>query len=346
MKLSCPGCAKTYIVEDSLLPSDRRLVLTCKACNYRITIDIKNNQKTKGPNTKVEPEETAESSNRDSKPKHFPDNLKEQIIVGIKDLPPMPQAVIKIQQLMADPNSGTKQVSDVIESDQAIATKVLKIANSAFYGLSGKVSSIKHASIVLGYQTLGEIVNMAGFSGVLEKKMPGYGYEAEDLWKHSLSVALISKMIATKKNKNMVNEAHTAGLIHDVGKVVFDKHILANKDQIDRYITEEQKTYFDAERHFFGFDHAEIASEICQKWNIPEMITLAIKCHHKPSLSNGDELSYILHLADYIATMGGIGYDDDDFLYQPEEGALDFLGFKQDEVRETMLKAMETAIKL
>jgi putative nucleotidyltransferase with HDIG domain len=346
MKLSCPGCAKTYILEDKWLPSGKNLTFTCKVCSYQIKIHRNYCQKTKAPEINAEAEKTAGLNSGDSKLRPVPNHLKNQIIGGIKDLPPMPQVVIKIQQLMADPNSMTKQVSDVIESDQAIAAKVLKIANSAFYGLSGKVSSIQHASIVLGYRTLGEIVNMAAFSGALEKKMPGYGYEAEDLWKHSLAVAFISKMIAVKKNKNLVNEAHTAGLIHDVGKVVFDKHILANKDQIDRYTTEEQKTYFDAERHFFGFDHAEIASDICKKWKIPEKITLAIKCHHRPSLSNGDVLSYILHLADYIATKGGIGYDNDDVLYQFEEGAVDFLGFKQDDVREIMQQAMESAIQL
>jgi hypothetical protein len=205
MKLSCPGCAKTYILEDKWLPSGKKLAFTCKACSYQITIDVKNYQKTKDPeirpDIKAEPPKAAGSNNDGPQPQPSPEHLKNQIIAGIKDLPPMPQVVIKIQQLMADPNSMTKQVSDVIESDQAIAAKVLKIANSAFYGLSGKVSSIQHASIVLGYRTLGEIVNMAAFSGALEKRMPGYGYEAEDLWKHSLAVAFISKMIAVKKIK-------------------------------------------------------------------------------------------------------------------------------------------------
>ncbi len=253
----------------------------------------------------------------------------------------MPQVVIRIQHLITDLNSDTKQLAKVIESDQAIATKVLKMSNSAFYGMSGKISSIHQASLLLGYQSLGEIVTMAGAADLLAGKMPGYGYDSQDLWKHSLSVAFSSKIIAEMKNKDLIFEAHTAGLIHDVGKIILDRHILAKKDPIADYMAQEEKTFLDAEHYFFGFDHADIASEICRSWKIPEKITLAIRCHHQPSISNGDELSYILHMADYVATMGGIGYDDDDILYQAEKGAMDFIGLTQEDIGDMMLKVID-----
>jgi putative nucleotidyltransferase with HDIG domain len=269
------------------------------------------------------------------------DDLKSKIIQSIKDLPPMPQVVIRIQQLISNLNSDTKQLAGIIESDQAIAAKVLKMANSAFYGMSGKISSIHQASLLLGYQSLGEIVTMAGAADLLAGKMPGYGYDSQDLWKHSLSVAFSSKIIAEMKNKDLIFEAHTAGLIHDVGKIILDRHILAKKDPIADYMAQEEKTFLDAEHYFFGFDHADIASEICRSWKIPEKITLAIRCHHQPSISNGDELSYILHMADYVATMGGIGYDDDDILYQAEKGAMDFIGLTQEDIGDMMLKVID-----
>ena len=122
---------------------------------------------------------------------------------------------------------------------------------------------------------------------------------------------------------------HTAGLIHDVGKIILDRYVLEERDEIGDYMSREEKTFLDAERYFFGFDHAEIASEICRAWKIPETITLAIGCHHQPSISNGDELSYILHMADYVATMGGIGYDDDHILTRLKK-VMDFLGLSQE----------------
>ena len=95
-----------------------------------------------------------------------------------------------------------------------------------------------------------------------------------------------------------------------------------------------------------GFDHSEIASEMCIRWNIPERICLAIKYHHYPSRSNGDELAYILHVADYIATLSGIGIGTDDILYEVEEGALDFLDLTQKTISELVLEVIESNNKI
>jgi putative nucleotidyltransferase with HDIG domain len=253
----------------------------------------------------------------------------------------MPQVVIKIQHLISDLNSDITDLSEIIESDQAVAAKVLKMANSAYYGTSGKISSIHQASVLLGYQTLGEIVTMAGTVDILSGSMPGYGYDSQELWKHSLAVAFSAKIIAERQNKKLIHEAHTAGLIHDVGKIILDGYILENMDQISLYMVQEEKSFLDAERHVFGFDHAQIASEVCRTWKIPEKISLAIGCHHQPSVSNGDELSYVLHLADHISAKSGISYDEDEALSELEPGTIDFIGFKPEAISEIMLRVLE-----
>ena len=337
MENACTGCRNTKIMKDDTLPSSRNHVCTCKNREEKIKIDPGLEQ------TAAESNSVNKSRAKDCRSEglHPSDDLKSKIIQDIKDLPPMPQVVIKIQHLIANLNSDTKQLAEIIESDQAIAAEVLKMANSAFYGMSGKISSIHQASLLLGYQTLGEIVTMAGTADLLAGKMPGYGYDSHDLWRHSLSVAFSSKLIAEMTHSDLIYEAHTAGLIHDVGKIILDRHVMAKKDEIADYMSQEEKTFLDAERYFFGFDHAEIASEICRAWKIPDTIALAIGCHHQPSISNGDKLSYILHMADYVATMGGIGYDDDDILYEAEKGAMDFIGLTQEVIGDMMLKVIE-----
>lgn len=262
------------------------------------------------------------------------------------ELPPMPQVVIKAQELVADPNSSVKQVSSLLESDQAIATKVLKMANSAFYGLSGKISSIQHASLVLGYKTLSEIIALAGAASYLQKELPGYGFESQDLWRHSLSVAMGSKIIANTKNPELMPVAYTAGLIHDIGKIILDPYVLENKEDMETILKDDQQTFLNAEKQILGYDHAEIAAEICIKWKIPEIISLAIRYHHCPSASHGDELAYILHMADYIDIMSGGGYGSDDFLYQLESGTMDFLGIQQDAISDITLEVMEYVAKI
>jgi HD-like signal output (HDOD) protein len=148
-------------------------------------------------------------------------------------------------------------------------------------------------------------------------------------------------MIAELKNKNLIHEAHTAGLIHDVGKIILDKYILENMDQISVFMVQKEKTFLDAERFIFGFDHAQIAAEVCRAWKIPDKISLAIRYHHQPSYSNGDKLSYILHLADFIAAKSGISYDEDEVFAELETGTMDFIGFRSEDISDIMLKVLE-----
>jgi len=273
-------------------------------------------------------------------------NLEKKILRDVKDLPPMPKVILKAQQMMADPDLDVKAVASVIETDQAIAVKVLRLANSTYYGLSGKVSSIQHAFVVLGYKTLGQILSIASFSTYMGKSLPGYGFESEDLMRHSLAVALSSKVIAEKIGSSLASEAHTAGLIHDIGKIILDKYIIEKKETFKTFLENEQRTFLNAEQKIIGFDHAEIAFEICKKWNIPNTMTQAIKYHHYPSSSQKDELSYILHLADYIAAKIGGGYDSDDLLYQLEEGTMNYLSIRYKDVSTIMSEVIESISQL
>ena len=273
-------------------------------------------------------------------------NLEKKILRDVKDLPPMPKVILKAQQMMADPDLDVKAVASVIETDQAIAVKVLRLANSTYYGLSGKVSSIQHAFVVLGYKTLGQILSIASFSTFMGKSLPGYGFESEDLMRHSLAVALSSKVIAEKIGSSLASEAHTAGLIHDIGKIILDKYIIEKKETFKTFLENEQRTFLNAEQKIIGFDHAEIAFEICKKWNIPNTMTQAIKYHHYPSSSQKDELSYILHLADYIAAKIGGGYDSDDLLYQLEEGTMNYLSIRYKDVSTIMSEVIESISQL
>ena len=104
------------------------------------------------------------------------------------DLPLMPQTVLKAREIMADPNSDFKELSELLKTDQAIATKILRLANSSYYGLSGKVSSVQRAAVVLGHKTIGELITMGGASSLLGNRLEGYGLDAGALWKHSLAV--------------------------------------------------------------------------------------------------------------------------------------------------------------
>jgi HD-like signal output (HDOD) protein len=346
MIIECSNCNKKFKIQEDRLPEGKIATFPCKNCGEKFRLDLRTGQKINEKSNGSKPNETDLVPNSQAEKETDDTGLKDKILKGVKELPPMPQVVMKTQELIADSNSDAKKIAELIETDQGIATKVLKVANSSYYAMSGKISSISHASVVLGQKTLGEIVTLAGAEGILDGKLPGYGYDSKDLWKHSLAVALGSKIISNSKNPDLVKEAHMAGLIHDVGRIILDSYIVEKKEEIESYMEKEEKTFLDAESQYFGFNHAEIASEVCKKWNFPDSINFAIKYHHQPGNSDGNELSYILHMADYIAILSGIGYDTDDILYELEEGTMDYLNFSNEDVSDIVLKVTESVNKI
>jgi HD-like signal output (HDOD) protein len=147
-----------------------------------------------------------------------------------------------------------------------------------------------------------------------------------------MAVAFGSRMIAEKRLPELANDAFSAGLIHDAGKLILNKHVLERKDEFELSMHNGHKTFLSAEREILGFDHAEIASEACAKWNIPSAVSAAIQYHHYPQQSDNDPLAYILHLADSIALMSGIGTGIDGMLYQMDEKALEVLRLEPDDL--------------
>jgi len=217
--------------------------------------------------------------------------LKERIFRTLKDLPPMPEVARRARVVLSNPNSSFSDLADVIESDQGIVTRVLKMANSSFYGLSGNVSTIQRASMVLGVKTLMELLGMACSSEIMSGTLEGYDIAAGDLWKHSIAVAGASRVIARRVRPEMEQDAFSAGIIHDVGKIILDPYILEKKSEFRTYVKMGGVSFLSAEKAILGFDHAELASEVCEHWNIPAHIALAIRYHHDPTPSNDDILT-------------------------------------------------------
>lgn len=268
--------------------------------------------------------------------------LKKMILRSLGELPPMPQTIFKVQEILANPDSSFKDLADILETDQAMAVKVLKIANSSHYGLSGKVSSIQQASVLIGYKDLGDLLAMAGASGLLGNTLEGYGLEAGDLWKHSMGVAFGSKIIAAKAEPAMANDAFTAGLLHDTGKLILDKYVLQRGAIFEEFLADGTESFLTAERQILGFDHSEIASEACAIWKVPDVLVKAIKYHHYPSKSDHDKLAYIIHMADAITMMTGLGLGNDGMMYKMDDEALEFLKLEDEDVIDIMTEVVES----
>jgi HD-like signal output (HDOD) protein/DNA-directed RNA polymerase subunit RPC12/RpoP len=302
MNFSCSGCHKTYTIPDGKLPSTKKLAFPCPDCGHRIELHLCHNASgdaAAAEKTGV----TAAPAPASADDQQTAEELKKRILSTLNGLPSMPQIVFRAHEIMEDPNSGTKKVADLIETDQAIAAKVLKMANSAYYGMSGNVSSIQHAAVVLGDKALGELITLAGTSSLLGNKLYGYAMDSGELWRHSMMVAFGSKIIAQQHMPQLENDAFSVGLIHDVGKLVLDRPVLNRKSLFDEFMADGDKTFLNAENRILGFDHAEIGFDICQQWQIPDTLAKAIRYHHRPSAASDDDLVSIVSMADTIAKM-------------------------------------------
>jgi HD-like signal output (HDOD) protein len=308
MNVVCQNCKNSYELPDNRLPVGRVVTFSCPGCKKKVTLDLRD----PAPDA---PEEPEESSNKivfkpldDSSDSTLgTEDLKKKILNRIKDLPPMPKVLFKAREIMADPKSSFKEIAKIIETDQAIAAKVLKVANSAYYGLSGMVNSIHQASVVLGYQTLEQVITMVSTSSLLGKQLKGYNISAGGLWRHSLGVALGSRMIAQKRVPSMEGDAFSVGLIHDAGKLAMDHYVVQRKRDIQQYLAEQSPSFLQAERNIIGFDHTEIAYELCQKWKLPDSHIEAMRHHHTPGAAKENDLVHIIHVANYMSHLVGLG---------------------------------------
>jgi len=325
-----------YDIPDERLPEKKNFSFPCPACEGMIPVALV--QAADGKEAAVSKIPERELLKGEA--------LKKQILRKITALPAMPQTVMKARGIMSSESSSFKELAGVLETDQAIASKLLKLSNSAYYGMRGKISSIQHASVVLGLKTLKEIIMLAGSSSMLAGNLDGYGLDPGDLWQHSLGVAFGAKLIASKKCPELAEDAFVAGLIHDCGKLVLDGPILERKALFTSMMASGDQSFLKAEKTVLGFDHPEIAYALCKNWNVPDSLTCAIRYHHAPIRSQGDKMTLIVHLADALAMMSGLGAGIDGMAYEMDPQAMTLLGFQEEDIPEIMEQMVESVTKI
>ena len=334
MRIECPKCLRISTISSDLIVTHKRaLELACSLCKAEVHIQLSlppEGAAHPDPKTASDDQETRlTSAAADSQDKHEILSLKSKILRSLVELPPMPNIILRAREIMEDPGSSLKELSAVIEHDQAIVARVLALANSAYYGLSGMVSSIQHASILLGQKTLGELITIAASSRLLSKKLKGYQLNPGDLWKHSLAVALGSKIIATKINSEWVEDAFIAGLLHDAGKIILDPYVEEHQKDFKAHMNNTPEKFIEAEKVILGFDHAEVMSRASRFWRYPETQSLAIRYHHYPMQSGNCELSFIVHLADVAANKAGFKSGDSGSPSEIDPQILSHIGFEK-----------------
>ncbi len=265
-------------------------------------------------------------------------DLTARILREMDDLPPMPAAASRVLAMVGDPRTDVADLAEAVGSDVALSARVLKLANSAFYGFPRQVTTLREAIIVLGMRTVKELVLTAWSYDLGNRPLPGYALEGGDLWRHSLLCAGACRLLAKRLDLPNPEEAYVAGLLHDFGKLVLAQFVGQEYQDLLEKVEEHGLSFVEAERQILGVDHAQLGGQLALKWNLPLHLAEAIANHHQPSqpiLGSGPpgqvaRLTALVHVADAVVLMLGVGVGRDGLAYPFEEAALAALGMGED----------------
>jgi uncharacterized domain HDIG len=266
----------------------------------------------------------------------------EHILKRVQALPPLPQSNMRVIALTKDSSTSVKELETIVGQDPALTAAILRQANSAYYGFARRISSLQQAIVMLGFQMTQGLAMAAAISPLLKAQLVGYEIEQEDLWKHSLLTAMAAKQLCRHRGLPYGDIAFTAGLLHDIGKLIISIYVQEVGDFILKKVTEAKLSFVELEEKVIGFDHARVGGFMARSWNLPEELVAAISFHHSLSdAQNHAELASVIHVANGLASLLGVGGGVDSVFNPIRQKALDLLNLEESDLKLLMLNLEE-----
>lgn len=243
-------------------------------------------------------------------------------ILSIKDLPTLPKVLDEVSRLVQDPNANTDEIAKIISRDQVLSAKVLKMVNSPVYGFPGRIGTVQHALVLLGFNVVRGIIISTSVFDMMVKAMEG-------LWEHSLGCALAANVVARTAGLADPEEYSVAGLLHDLGKVVAVVQMPELHEAVSQAVREQDLRWFEAERAVMGFGHDRINAWLARHWNLPGNIREGMSHHHAPETAQlYPETAAAVHIGDWVVRIYEYGTGGDDQAAVLSKKALDMLKLK------------------
>jgi putative nucleotidyltransferase with HDIG domain len=235
----------------------------------------------------------------------------------LQDLPPLPAVVMRVMQTINDPTTSATDLNRLIASDQAIASKVLRLVNSSYYGFPRRISTITHAVVILGFNTVRNLTTSLGVFNAFDARTIQTAMDRDQFWAHSIGTAVAAGVIAKRKAipTKQAEEVFVGGLLHDIGKLFLDQYF-PDQYAIALKLSRAAKiSIWDAEKTALGVGHALVGKRVAEKWNLPPSLTSMITLHHQPAFAKEDfAITAVIHAADRIAHKLKLGHGGDDLV--------------------------------
>ena len=251
-----------------------------------------------------------------------------QVMARIKAFPGMPSTGAKLLKLLENTESTAGQIEDILRYDASLTANILKVTNSAYFGLPSKVSSVKQATVMLRRKRLLQLVMTLYMSTVMKKPVDGYELSNDELWRHSLTVSVAAEALVNYLKLPEAEEVFTAALLHDIGKLVIGQFVKEEMQQIKTMVF-KGVAFEVAEYMVLGTNHAEVGATILEKWGFALELVNAVNWHHDPENCDTDcVFSDLVHVSNALGSIIGCGRDRERAQVEPCNTVIDRLGLK------------------
>jgi putative nucleotidyltransferase with HDIG domain len=231
-----------------------------------------------------------------------------QALRNVRNLPTLPDVAGRLLKMGESPTASMRDLARWIEKDTALAARVLKLVNSSFFGMSFEVTSVHHALMFLGMGHLRNLVLSSAVSNLFDREGGVGSFRRREFWKHSLAAGGAARRLAARCGVVDPETAFTAGLIHDIGKLVMDRYLPENFAAVVTRMDASEMTMTDAEIEVLGVDHEEIGHHLAAYWNLPEILRTAVGFHHDPlSAPSHHAVAALVEIADAVVRELRIG---------------------------------------
>jgi putative nucleotidyltransferase with HDIG domain len=235
-----------------------------------------------------------------------------QAMNEVSHIATLPEITIKIIELVEDPDSTAGDLHKIIANDPALCARVLKVVNSAFYGLPGQIGSINRAIVLLGLNAVKNIAIAASLAKLFRGGRLCPQFSARDLWTHSIAVAATVKLLSDTLKLGLADEAFLAGLMHDIGIMVEMQAFRSKLGEVFDYADQHKCGFMVAEQQVIGATHEDLGKALCEKWKFPRSFAFVTGHHHNPMAIEAESrlLTSLVYIADVLASRAQIGYSD------------------------------------
>jgi len=263
----------------------------------------------------------------------------EQIVTRLMQLPALPTVVAELLASFGNEDVDIALLAQQISHDQALTARLLRVANSSFYGLQSRISTINEAVVVLGFRAVRSMVLAVGVSGVFRPEhCPGFDPHA--YVRHSVGVGLAARALAQATGRNP-ELAFTGGILHDIGELMLATCFPEQYAKVLAYRAQHDCTLVEAERDIIGLDHAVVGGLLADTWRFPASLRSAVAEHHAPSAATADSLADLTHLADGVAHALGLAKTDSEMVMPVDQTAWQRLGMDSEKIARILPQVMK-----